>query len=71
MHTFCRSSDDYKHGIALYFEDDKVALNTYNFRANSYHEIMLDRHDVEQLIATLQAMKTDISTRYPQKELNK
>lgn len=53
--------------LALYFEDDKIALNTVddNPKRTTYHEIMLNRQAVQLLIEALQEMQADIRKRYP------
>jgi phage tail sheath gpL-like len=71
-YTFQMVDHECEHGLELYFEDQYVALNTWDRkRAPGDHEILLDVQTVDMLIATLQAMKTDITARYPQKELSK
>lgn len=57
--------------IALYYEDDHIALNTVEPRGRienpdrySYHEIMLNPGSVEHLIKALTEMQSTIRTRY-------
>lgn len=57
--------------LALFYEDDRIALNTVEPRGPiknpagySYHEMHLTVSEVEQLIAALTSMKTNIQIRY-------
>ena len=52
--------------VALYFEDDRVALNTYYEPDGPGAESMIDRAQIDALIAALQAMRTIIDIRHPQ-----
>lgn len=66
-------SNNRERGVALYFEDDKVALNTWEgpissprkFVTHTYHEVMLDRDAVRLLLASLTTMQADIEERFP------
>ena len=64
---------DHERGkyVALYYEDDCIALNTTELRGRvdepygkSYHEIMLNPRTVELLIEALTQMQTTIRSRY-------
>lgn len=57
--------------VALYYEDQYIALNTVEPRGRienpdrmSYHEVMLTPQQVDHLIQALQEMKTEINRRY-------
>lgn len=57
--------------LALYYEDQYIALNTVEPRGRvtrpdytSYHELLLDPQRVDQLIQALQVMKANINRRY-------
>jgi hypothetical protein len=56
--------------LALYFEDDRVALNAYReingHATDDGIEIMIDRSQIDATIAALQAMRTIIDIRHPQ-----
>jgi len=51
-------------GLELYYEDDKIALNTFEHGGMSSHEIMLSPRVVELLIEALTEMQATIRTRY-------
>lgn len=57
---------DHEHhrGLELYYEDDKIALNTFEHGGMSNHEIMLNPRTVELLIEALTEMQATIRTRY-------
>lgn len=65
-------SDERECGVALYYEDDMIALNTWEgpisspqkFLTHTYHEVMLDHDAVHRLIEALTTMQADINTRY-------
>lgn len=52
--------------IDLYYEDDKITLNTTRDRdpLGNAHEVMLDAAAVENLIQALTTMQANIRTRY-------
>lgn len=56
------------NGIELYFEDDKIAFNTWKTDGHtkyprSFHEIMLSIEIADTLIEALTRMKTTIQDR--------
>lgn len=56
-----------KKEMHLYYEDDHVALNTVddNRARSTFHEIMLNRQEVQLLIDALTEMQTNIRERFP------
>lgn len=59
--------------VALYFEDDRVALNAYTESRDGDladgTEVMIDRAQIDALVAALQTMRTMIDARHPQPQL--
>ncbi|GGH93940.1 hypothetical protein ACFFGR_09490 [Arthrobacter liuii] len=54
-----------EQGLALYFEDECIALDTWDRkRGPGDHEILLDPRAVELIIETLIEMQSDIRSRY-------
>ncbi|WP_427017823.1 hypothetical protein ACQCSX_04210 [Pseudarthrobacter sp. P1] len=52
-------------GVELYYEDECIALNTWDRkRGPGDHEIMLNPRAVELLIQSLTEMQASIRTRY-------
>jgi hypothetical protein len=52
-------------GVELYYEDEYIALNTWDRkRSPGDHEIMLNPRIVELLIESLTTMQTSIRARY-------
>jgi hypothetical protein len=52
-------------GVELYYEDESIALNTWDRqRSPGDHEIMLSPRTVELLIEALTQMQTTIRRRY-------
>ena len=57
-------------GLALYFEDECIAIDTWDRkRSPGDHEILLEPRSVELLIAALTNMQVTLKTRYPQKAI--
>jgi hypothetical protein len=63
---------DHEHdsGLALYYEDQYIALDTWDRKCSpGDHEILLDPRSVELLIAALTNMQVTLKARYPQKAI--
>lgn len=61
--AFAYVDHEHNKGIELYFEDDRIAFNTWERRAGrleSSHELMLDVATVDALILGLTKMKSTI-----------
>lgn len=58
-------SHEKEHGVSLYYEDECIALDTWDRkRSPGDHEIMLNPRTVELLIQALTEMQATIRTRY-------
>ncbi|MET4059988.1 hypothetical protein ABIB35_001533 [Arthrobacter sp. UYP6] len=57
---------EHERGLALYYEDDQIAVNTWMRREGmtTYHEVFLNQAAVQLLIEALTTMQADISTRF-------
>lgn len=54
-------------GLALYYEDDQIAVNTWmrNEGITAYHEVFLNPAAAQLLIEALATMQTNIEERFP------
>ncbi|QFG09594.1 hypothetical protein HYQ00_gp50 [Arthrobacter phage TripleJ] len=62
---FAMVDHEREQGMSLYFEDQYIALDTWDRkRGPGDHEILLDPRTVELLIEALTTMQADIRSRY-------
>ncbi|WP_066298932.1 hypothetical protein [Arthrobacter luteolus] len=56
-----------ERGVALYYEDDQIAVNTWMRceGTTTYHEVFLNPPAVQLLIEALTTMQADINIRFP------
>lgn len=65
MATFEYVDHERQQGLSLYFEDEHIALDTWDRkRSAGDHEILLNPRTVELLIEALTTMQIDIRARY-------
>lgn len=66
MTAFEYVDHEQERGLALYYEDECIALDTWDKRRNPSgdHEIMLNPRTVELLIESLTSMQAVIRSRY-------
>ena len=63
--TFAYVDHEREQGVELYYEDECIALNTWDRkRSPGDHEIMLNPRTLELLIESLTTMQATIRTRY-------